>query len=346
MNCPSCYFENGDNARFCGRCRLRFSPTSLFLARFREDVFWIFRRANAGFLSGVVAWFFIPALSRVLTTDSSATYYFALEGLLGGAFLGTVDGMVEESTPKTLLGAFVGGLAGVVAGAVFGHFSDGLTPQQTVTGLFCFWAFTGAGIGVVSALWERRPKKLIFGILAGLAGGGIGGGLRYAIYAYLVDTFSPHSWILRRGTEGFTGGLMGVTLWFSIALAERFVIFQRRRLEEGRTYKNCDRCRTHNALTHWYCSSCGSVLQEAAAPGALHLSPYQTLDRLASFLQFLNRLSATAGVIAGIVVFIVLAPVNVMLAIVATVLVAILSYGCQAMFSALSESLRIYTTRS
>ena len=171
MNCPSCYFENAEGAQFCGRCRMGFTTGNLFLASFRDHLFWIFRRSNAGFLSGIVAWSFIPALSRVLSTDASATFYFALEGLLGGAFLGTVDGMVEESTPKTMLGAVIGGLCGLTAGAVFGHFSDGLTSSQTVWGLFCFWAFTGAGIGIVSALWERRPKKLIFGALAGLAGG-------------------------------------------------------------------------------------------------------------------------------------------------------------------------------
>lgn len=337
-----CYFENVDGAKFCGRCRSGFTRTNLFLARLRDHLFWIFRRSNAGFLSGIVAWSFIPALSRVLSSESSAMFYFALEGLLGGAFLGTVDGMVEESTPKTFLGACIGGVCGLVAGAVFGHFSDGLNSSQTVWGLFCFWAFTGAGIGIVSALWERRPKKLIFGVLGGLAGGGIGGGLRYAVYAYLIDTFNPQTWVLRRFTEGFTGGIMGVTLWFAIGAVERFVIFQRKRIESDRTYKVCHHCKSHSPLNYWYCATCGSVLQEAAMPAALHLSPYQTLDRLASFLKFLSRLAGTAGFIAGVVVFIVFIPVNVMLALVATVLVAIGSYAFQALFSGLSESLRIY----
>jgi len=318
MNCPSCYHDNVEGAHFCGRCRTGFSSANLFLASARDHLFWIFRRSNAGFLSGIVAWSFIPAISRVLSSDSSAMYYFAVEGLLGGAFLGTVDGMVEESTPKTMLGAFIGGLFGMVAGAVFGHFSDGLNASQTVWGLFCFWAVTGAGIGMVSAVWERRPKKLIFGAIAGLAGGGVGGGLRYAV------------------------GIIGVTLWFAIGAVERFVIFQRKRIETGRTYKTCHHCKGHNALDLWYCTTCGSVLQEAAMPDALQLSPYQTLDRFASFLRFLSRLAGTAGFIAGLVVFIIFVPVNFMLACVATVLVAIASYAFQALFSGLSESLRIY----
>jgi hypothetical protein len=321
---------------------MNFHSGALFLARLRDHLQWIFRRSNAGFLSGVVAWSFIPALSRVLSSEASATLYFALEGLLGGAFLGTVDGMVEESTPKTLTGASIGGICGAVGGAVFGYFSDGLSPSQTAWGLFGFWAFAGAGIGIVSALWERRPKKLIFGALAGLVGGGIGGGLRYAVYAYLIESFNPQTWVMRRFSEGFSGGIIGVTLWFAIGLAERFVIFERRRIESGKNHKTCHHCKAHNPLNYWYCAACGSVLQESAPPAALHLSPYLTLDRLAGFLKFLSRLSGTAGIIAGIVVFIVFIPVNPMLALVAAVLVAIASFAFQALFSAASESLRIF----
>jgi hypothetical protein len=342
MTCPSCDFENTDAARYCGRCRMSFTSGKLFLARLREHFLWIFRRSNAGFLSGLVAWAFIPALSRVLSTESSATLYFALEGLLGGAFLGTVDGMVEGSSPKSFIGAVIGGICGAIGGAVFGHFSEGLTAAQTAWGLCAFWAFTGAGIGIVSALWERQPKKLLTGAIAGILGGGIGGGLRYAIYAYLIETFNPQEWFLRRFFEGFSGAIIGVTLWLAIGMAERFVIFKRTRIEGGRTYKSCHHCKAHNPLPHWYCAACGSVLQESASPAALHITPYHTLDRLSAFFRFLSRLSRTTGIIAGIVVFIVFVPVSPLLAIVATLLVAIASYGFEGLFSALSETVRIY----
>jgi hypothetical protein len=101
MNCPSCGFKNNDGVNYCGRCRMHFSPRSLFLAQMRDHLYWIFRRANGGFLSGLVAWFFIPALGRVISSQSTAVLHFAIQGILGGAFLGTVDGMIEESTPKT-----------------------------------------------------------------------------------------------------------------------------------------------------------------------------------------------------------------------------------------------------
>src|SRR5438477_13012976 len=98
MNCPSCDYSNLENARYCGHCRMSFSPRNLFFSRSREHFYWILRRANAGFVSGTVAWFFVPALSRVLAQDTSSIVYFLAMGILGGTFLGSVDGMVEEST--------------------------------------------------------------------------------------------------------------------------------------------------------------------------------------------------------------------------------------------------------
>ena len=170
----------------------------------------------------------------------------------------------------------------------------------------------------------------------------IGGGLRYAVYAYLIDQYNPERWFTRRAFEGFSGGIIGVMLWFAIAMAERFVVFRRQRIETGKSYKTCGGCGAHNPLANWYCVSCGAVLQESSPPAALHLTPYPTLDRLADFLSFFSRLAVTAGAIAGIVIFIVFVPVNLMLAFAATLLVAIGGAALQALFSALAESLRIF----
>lgn len=319
---------------------MNFSAFGFFVTRFRDHLYWVFRRANAGFLSGLIAWFFIPALSRVISRESSAVLFFCIQGLLGGAFLGTVDGMVEESGPKTFRGGWLGGLGGAIGGALFGYYSDRLSPEQTAWGLFFLWAMAGMFIGLVSALWERSIKKILAGALSGLIGGGIGGALGYAVYAYLIQEFNPEGWVLRRVCEGFTGGLIGVTLWFSIGLAERFVIFSRRPVE-GKNFKECDHCDTQNPLNTWYCSKCGSVLQQSAPPASLNLSPYTTLDRLRDMFKFLSRLSATTGVIAGLVVFVVFFPVNKMLALVALILVAIASYSLLLFFASVSESIQI-----
>jgi hypothetical protein len=322
-----------------------FTSRNFVLAKTRDHLYWIFRRANAGFLSGAIAWFFIPALSRVISQESTAILHFCIQGLLGGAFLGTVDGMVEESTPKTVRGAWMGGLGGMIGGTIFGYFSPNLGPEQIAWGIFLMWASAGTFIGLVSALWERKIKKSVFGALSGFAGGGIGGALGYAVYAYLVEEFNPHSWVVRRLCEGFSGGIIGVTMWFSIGIAERFVVFTRKVLE-GKSVKTCHYCSQQNPLSSWYCGSCGSVLQEAALPGQLNLPPFATLDRVREMFRFLSRLAVTTGFIAGLVIFIVFIPVNKMLALVALVIVGIVVYCLMIVFSSLSESIQVFTKRT
>jgi hypothetical protein len=137
------------------------------------------------------------------------------------------------------------------------------------------------------------------------------------------------------------GGIIGVSLWFAIGVAERFVIFKRRPLGD-KSHKHCDYCENQNPLTTWYCEKCGSVLQWSAPPAKLNLSPYTMLDRLQQWCRFLGRLSATAGVIAGIVVFMVCVPIEPFFAFIATVLVAALSYSLMVVFTSLSETIQVY----
>lgn len=340
MNCPTCNFQNADNARYCGHCRMGFFRNRIMLAKLRDHLFWIFRRANAGFSAGFVAWLFIPALSRVISKESTAFLHFAIQGLLGGAFLGTVDGMIEESSPKILRGGIYGAIGGVIGGGLFGYFSDSLNPEQTAWGLFLFWAIAGMFIGLVSSMWERQAKKIFFGAFSGFTGGGIGGALGYAVYAYLLQEFSPERWIMLRFCEGFSGGIIGITLWFMIGVAERFVIFRRRPVLTKT--KSCDHCQATNPLNTWYCGQCGSVLQESAAPQNLNLSPYRTLERLRESFKFMSQLSATTGVVAGLVVFVVFLPVHKLLAFVALVLVAAGSYALLLLFASVSEAINVY----
>lgn len=320
---------------------MSFSPFNVAFSHVQGHLAWIFRRANAGFLSGMVAWFFIPALSRVISTNTSALVHFFIQGLLGGAFFGTVDGMVEESTPKTIRGGILGGIGGAIGGLAFGYYNAQLSPEQTAWGLFGFWAVAGASIGLVSAWWERSAVKMAAGALSGLLGGGVGGALGYAVYAYLIQEFNPEGWLIRRLSEGFAGGIIGVTMWFAIAVAERFVIFKRRPVE-GKSYKICDYCDSQNPLNTWYCGQCGSVIQQSAPPASLNLSPFQTLDRLRNFFRFMARLAATTSVIAGLVVFVVLFPVNKMLAFVGVVLTVLACFSLLLLFSAISETIQIY----
>jgi hypothetical protein len=319
---------------------MSFSSHNLFLVRLRDHFYWILRRAEAGFCSGVVAWIFIPALSRVLAHDTTSLVYFLSTGVLGGTFLGSVDGMVEESAPKTVRGALLGGAGGVVGGLLFTWINGQLAPDQIHWGFFLFWAVPGAAIGLTSALWERKPLKITAGALSGFIGGGIGGALGNMMYYTAIREFAPTHWYSIRLIEGFSGGLIGVTLWFAIGAAERFVIFKRR-IVEGAEGKSCDLCTRKSPLNMWYCTFCGSVLQQAAPPGKLQLSSYTTLARIREMFLFLSRLSATTGIIAGVFAFILLLPVNFFLALVAVVLVAVASYSLLLLFSSFSETLQI-----
>lgn len=319
---------------------MSFHSHSLFFVRCREHLYWIFRRAGGGFFSGMVAWFFIPALSRVIAHQASPMVHFAITGLLGGAFLGTIDGMIEESSTKTFRGGLMGGVGGALGGVAFSLVSDSLGPERLLWGFALFWAIAGAMIGLVSAIWERSGKKIFFGLASGAVGGGIGGFIGYGVYANIVQQVNPQGWFLVRLSEGFSGGLIGVMLWFFIGAAERFVIFRRRRIE-GKASKKCDYCGTQSPLNSWYCPDCGSVLQESAPPASLNLTPYATLDRIREMFRFLSRLAGTTGVIASGVVFVVLVPDNVTLAFVSMVMVSLLSYLCLVIFSSVAETIQI-----
>lgn len=340
MNCPSCSHANVDNARFCARCRMAFSSVNIAAAKMGHHLHWILRRATAGFGAGFVAWFFIPFVSRSLSQASEPMFLYALTGMMGGAFLGGVEGMLEESTPKTLRGAVMGGLGGVLGGVVFAILRDVLVGDRILWGVFLYWALPGAFIGSVSAQWERRPAKLIAGVLAGFLGGGIGAYIGAGMHANIVQQYNVTGWSAHRILEALIGATIGVTMWFAIGAAERFVIFKRRPLRNPE-HKTCDACGAKNQLSSWYCGACGAVIQEAAPPGKLNLSPYSTLARVRDMFHFLSRLSVASGFIAAFVSFFVFIPGDPFLILVVLVLIGTISYALQIVFGSLSETLEI-----
>lgn len=316
------------------------SPLNLFLSRIKVHLFWILRRASAGFSAGFVAWFFIPIVSRLLSEGSSPMVIFAICGFMGGAFLGCVDGMVEESTAKTVRGAAWGGAGGILGGIIFTLMRGWIPEEQILWAMFVYWAFAGAFIGMVSAFWEKQRSKLLAGIAFGFVGGGAGGFFGSWLHANLIQQVSFESWFMQRLSESLMGGFIGLTLWFFLGIAERFFIFTRRPIK-NRDHKNCDRCQEKNPLTSWYCGSCGAVLQESAPPEKLNLPPYKTLFRLQQMCRFLSRLSAATGVIAGFVACFMLIDPTPFFLIAILVFIALIAYTLQTAFSALSESLKI-----
>ncbi len=345
MKCPSCDHENPIQLNYCGRCRMAFNPVSFAAAKFRGHLHWILRRACAGSTAGVIAWFFIPMVARILSQTGSGYSIYGLTGLMGGAFLGSVDGMVEESTPKTVRGALVGGLGGLAGGLIFQLLQTRLGPDFIPWLIFLYWAIAGAAIGTVSAWWEKRADKIFWGVASGFLGGGIGAYLGSSFHVYLIQTVAMDSWVLRRLSEAVLGGIIGLSLWSAIATAERFFIF-RRRFVGKLDHKTCDRCHANNGLASWYCTSCGSVLQESAPPEKLNLSPFGTLQQVSEMLRFLSRLSAATGLIAGFVSLLIFvsnyAGMEQLMTLIVIVVIALLSYALQILFSALSEGIQVY----
>ena len=114
----------------------------------------------------------------------SAVLFFAT-GVLGGAFLGSVDGMVEDSSTKTYKGIAIGGLGGGLSGLLFSWLSTVWVADKMPYALFVFWGLTGACIGLVSAMWERDLKKTLVAIFAGILGGGMGGAWGYMMFSFI-----------------------------------------------------------------------------------------------------------------------------------------------------------------
>src|SRR5438128_1390498 len=143
MKCPSCQHENAVPLNYCGRCRMAFNSFSFAIAKGRGHLYWILRRACAGSTSGFIAWFFIPIVARLLSRTGSGYSIYGLTGLMGGAFLGSVDGMVEESTPKTIRGAVIGGAGGFMGGVIFQFLRDRAGQDSVPWLIFLYWAIAG-----------------------------------------------------------------------------------------------------------------------------------------------------------------------------------------------------------
>jgi len=269
-------------------------------------------------------------------------FIFTLTGLMGGAFLGGVEGMVEESSPKTIRGSVLGAAGGALGGLVFVFLKEEiLFDEKILWALFFYWAIPGAFIGIVSALWEKKPKKIIAGVVSGFLGGGTGGYLGAALHANLVQQIQPETWFVQRLFESLVGGFIGLALWFAIGAAERYVIFDRR-LVTNKDHKECDQCEEKNPLSSWYCGRCGSVLQVSVPVEKLNYSPYHTLNRLTEMFRFLSRLATSTGFIASFVSLFILLPGPPFVIIGVVVFIALISYVLQAFFSSLSETLLVF----
>jgi len=307
------------------------------IARFRDTLTWVLRRSLAGFATGLVGWWVIPAASRAAGASLSQSAHFLLSGGLGGFFLGSVEGMLEESTLKSVRGGLAGLLGGLLGSLIAIGVVHGGKESAGMTAVIATWAAAGAGIGLVSAMMEKKPARIAAGFLAGLLGGALGGWLGYQMYASLMDIAKPE-WGLKRLIEGSTGAILGAVLWAILGLGEKLFVF-RRTIVRNVSYKECDGCHHTNVLKAWYCAACGAVLQASAPPEKLELPQRPALDRFVSACQFLGRLAALTCAVVALLAAIFLGTINFFLGLFGLLAMALIGYIAHVLFNALADAL-------
>jgi len=337
MTCPSCNFSSPTPTDFCIRCGFASARMGPRIARFRDTLTWVLRRSLAGFATGLVGWCVVPAVSRAAGTSLSQSAHFLLSGGLGGFFLGTVEGMLEESTLKSVRGGLAGLLGGLLGSLIAIWLVHGGKEYAGMAAVIATWAAAGAGIGLVSAMMERRPDRIAAGFISGLLGGALGGWLGYQMYASLMDISRPE-WGLKRIIEGSTGAILGAVLWAILGLGEKLFVF-RRKIVQNVSYKECDLCHHANVLRAWYCAACGAVLQASAPPEKLELPRRPALDRFISACQFLGRLAAMTCAIIALLAAILLGTINFFLGLFGLLAMALVGYIAHVLFNALADAL-------
>ncbi len=285
----------------------------------------------------MVGWWVIPAASRAAGTSLSQSGHFLLSGALGGYFLGSAEGMMEESTLKTIRGALAGVLGGLVGSVIASWLVRDGNPSAGMTAVVATWASAGCAIGLVSAMMERKPSRIAAGLIAGLLGGALGGWLGYQMYASLMDIAKPE-WGFKRIIEGSTGAILGAVFWAVLGLGEKFFVFKRR-IVHNVSSKECEICHHANVLRAWYCAACGVVLQVSAPPEKLELLRRPALARFISACQFLGRLVVTTGFVVALLAAVLLGTINVFLGLFGLLAAALVGYIGHVLFNALADAL-------
>jgi hypothetical protein len=251
--------------------------------------------------------------------------------------LGAVEGMMEESSLKTVRGGLTGALGGILGSLLAIGVVRWSNPSAGLAAVVATWAVAGCGIGAVSAWMERRRERILIGMVAGLLGGALGGFLGYQMYASLMDIARPE-WGVKRLIEGSTGAILGAVYWAVLGAMQKFFIFKRRTIQNV-SYKECDRCHHANVLKAWYCAACGAVLQVAAPPEKLELPRRPSLARLVAAFQFLARLAGTTCAVIALLAAIFLGSINVFLGLFGLLVTALIGYIGHVLCNALADVL-------
>ncbi|MBN1823383.1 MAG: hypothetical protein JW803_03590 [Endomicrobiales bacterium] len=327
MYCPSCENLMPDDSKYCARCGMFLNKRSEKLVHLCMDFAWIWRRSWGGFVSGFIGWIIVFIISRMVRDDIGVLMNNVFSGMICGVFLGTVGGIIEESSYKAFCGAVLGTVGGALGGLInipateiFGRY-EGLSSLS----ILVTWAVGGAFIGAASGIIERSKRKILAGTIFGFLGGALGGFLGSAFYGSVIIEFKPEGWFASRLVEGSSGGIVGAVLWFFIGIIEKLYIFHRRE-DPKLNEKKCDSCGHRNPLRSWYCSNCGNVLQTAAPRQKIVVTPYRGMERVVNGLRFLSWLFGFTGIVTTPVVFFIFLFRDVFLAFISAVFFVLFTY--------------------
>lgn len=341
MHCPSCEKQMPDTSAYCGRCGMFLNKTSSRMMNMSINVGWMLRRSMGGFTAGAISWIFAMALVRTVGLNSGPGLHSFLLCVITGIFLGTVGGIIEDSSYKAFLGGIlgcIGGIIGAFVGKVFGVIFA-FEPLTTIS-FIPAWAVVGMAIGANSGIIEKSGRKIMVGMIFGMIGGALGGFIGLEMYGSLVADFMKKeaTWIIGRGIEAFSGGIFGAAFWLILGIVEKLYIFKRR-LELKLDKKICDKCQTPNPLNFWYCIRCGAALQVAAPREKIKVTPFRSLERTINAFRFLSWLFGAAGIITTVVIFIVVLFQNPLFAFLGGLSIGLLSYLLVVLFGFIANLL-------
>lgn len=343
MICPSCGNVSTPNDKHCSRCGLSLTIKSQRVFSAIGTFSWIMRRALGGMFAGIIGWM-ISQLLIQMGSSSSIPVNLVVGCAVGGAFLGTVGGIIERSSYKAFLGGALGCIGGILGGLMNRPVYDMFINHTYVVSIShsFSWAMVGLFVGMSSGLIERNIKKVSVGLLAGIIGGALGGFLGFEVYAALLIDPDRFTWLTARVIDAIAGAVVGINLWFFIGLVEKLYIFNRKQLLQE-TVKTCDFCQTQNSLKSWYCKNCGKALQVSAPIEKLAITPYRSLERISNAFKFLSWLSAVAGIVLVVIIFVFLLFKDIRLAIFLSIALAILIYIISIILNSLSEIIVKFT---
>lgn len=139
----------------------------------------IYYSAVFGALGGLAGWWIIGSFAtQTWGIWAAAAFVGAGLGLCIGALVAAADGAMVKGKPlRAVRDGLLGGLAGVVAGALGMVLAQGafLALLGGWAGRALSWMLLGLLIGMGDLLVSRRPQRAGYAALGGLAGGLLGG---------------------------------------------------------------------------------------------------------------------------------------------------------------------------